>query len=273
MYESHWGFTSKPFENTSDPEFYYPSHSHQAAMLKLRYAIDSRRAAAVLTGAPGLGKSLLVGTLLRNLPETCTPRPHIVFPQMPVDQLLSVIADELDAPHAASASREVNVSVRRIQQQLLSGAEQGQHAVLVIDEAHLVTEAQTLEAIRLLANFEHEGVAAMTVILSGQPSLIPALDRHRDLEERLAVKSLLRPFEVEETSSYIHHRLRKAGGREDVFADDALETIHRLAHGNPRQINRICDLALLVGYAEQKTTITSEAVQAVAEELVTVSPD
>ena len=43
MYESYWQLDRRPFENTSDPQFYYPGESHQGAMLKLRYAIENRK--------------------------------------------------------------------------------------------------------------------------------------------------------------------------------------------------------------------------------------
>jgi len=41
----------------------------------------------------------------------------------------------------------------------------------------------------------------------------------------------------------------------------------------PRRINRICDLALLVGYADETSTISATQVEAVAEELTAVVVD
>ena len=58
MYETYWRLTQKPFENAADPRFYYPAESHQAALLKLRYAIENRRGAALLAGPSGSGKTL-----------------------------------------------------------------------------------------------------------------------------------------------------------------------------------------------------------------------
>jgi general secretion pathway protein A len=46
-----------------------------------------------------------------------------------------------------------------------------------------------------------------------------------------------------------------------------------LSHGVPRQINRLCDLALLIGFAEQRQVITGEHLEAVNQELVTVVPE
>ena len=67
MYESYWELEAKPFESTSDTRFYYPGESHQGALLKLRYAVESRRSAALLSGAAGLGKTMLIQTLAKQL--------------------------------------------------------------------------------------------------------------------------------------------------------------------------------------------------------------
>jgi hypothetical protein len=53
----------------------------------------------------------------------------------------------------------------------------------------------------------------------------------------------------------------------------AVEAIHRLAHGWPRRINRMCDLALLIGFAEDRKTITDAEIEAFSQELVSVSPE
>jgi type II secretory pathway predicted ATPase ExeA len=60
MYEAFWQLQKKPFENTSDAGFYYPSEAHQGAQLKLRYAIENRRGSGLLSGASGMGKTLLL---------------------------------------------------------------------------------------------------------------------------------------------------------------------------------------------------------------------
>ena len=52
-----------------------------------------------------------------------------------------------------------------------------------------------------------------------------------------------------------------------------MEALHELSHGLPRQINRLSDLALLVGYAEERNSIGADQVEAVAQELVTVTPE
>ncbi len=273
MYEAHWGLQRKPFENTADADFYYPGESHQAALLKLRYAIENRRGGAVLSGAPGLGKSLLVHTLFRMLPETIHPRVHLVFPQMTTAQLLSYLAAELAGEPAESGSWEVDESVRRIQNLLQDNVRAGRHAAIAVDEAQVLTDPQTLDTLRMLLNFETDAVTGLTLLFVGQPSFLPLVDRNQGLEERVAVKCLLRPFNLDETTSYVTHRLRQAGAQRSIFNDDALEVLQRLSQGVPRQINRLCDLALLVGFAEERETIDAFAIEAVSEELMVAAAD
>ena len=64
MYEAHWNITHRPFENWGDSRYFFPSEVHQAALLQLRYAIESRRAAVAVCGDSGMGKTLLIDTLV-----------------------------------------------------------------------------------------------------------------------------------------------------------------------------------------------------------------
>jgi general secretion pathway protein A len=277
MYESYWQLERKPFENFSDPEFYFPGESHQAALLKLRYAIESRRGGALLAGASGLGKTLIVNMLQSVVGESFGPFVHLVFPQMPADQLMAYLATELVQSGEAVMNTNLHAtlpeSIHCIQRFLEHNTEQGRHAVVVFDEAHLIDDSRTLETVRLLTNFESAGRPGLTILLAAQPAILPVLDRMPQLEERLGVKCLLRAFTEEETGQYVGHRLSVSGAATSMFEPAALATLHQLTHGIPRQINRLCDLALLIGYAEERSTITGEQIEAVCEELVAVVPE
>lgn len=274
MYEAHWNFANKPFAHSSDPRYYYPSESHQGALLKLRYAVESKRGAALLSGAPGLGKTLLINGLLRQLPESFTPKVHLVFPQMPPDQLLAYLAGELtQAGPSSDTVLTIETSIRKIQNTLSRNTASGQHCVIAIDEAHLLTDSTTFETLRLILNLEHDGQPTVTMILAGQPTLLPSINRLEGFEERLGVKCLLRPFSPDETASYISHRLNAGGATQTVFTNEAIETIHHLAAGVPRKINRLCDLALLIAFADEQTTIGADRIEDVSDELIKVAPE
>jgi type II secretory pathway predicted ATPase ExeA len=273
MYETYWQLNEKPFQTASDPRFYYPGPSHQAALLKLRYAVENCRGGALLAGPPGCGKTLMVNLLRQMLGPQFSPLVHLVFPQMSAAELVAYLAGELTGQEPSDRTPGVDESIRRIDRFLAENAAQGRHAIVVVDEAQLCEDPATLETMRLLLNFEPHGQPGLTLLLVGQTGVLPILERTPQLEERLGVKCLLRPFSAEETAAYVDHRLKVAGGHEPIFEPEALAALHQLTHGMPRRINRLCDLALLIGYAEGLRRISAEHLEGVQEELVTVAAD
>ena len=272
MYQSYWQLDEKPFEAGCDPKFFFPGESHQAALLKLRYAVENRRGGALLAGASGLGKTLLIRIMQSMLAEQFAPLVHLVFPQMKADELLAYLSDELTgASDTREATPGVNHSVRRIQQFLTDNAQKDRHAVAIVDEAQLLTDPAVLDALRLLQNFEVDGRPTLTLLLVGQNGLLTTLDVQSALEERLDVKCLLRPFSRSETAAYVNHRIQTAGATRELFSADALDRLHDLTQGIPRRINRLADLALLIGFAEEFDSISAEHLSSVQQELVTVA--
>lgn len=268
MYESYWKLTRKPFENGADGGAYYPAEAHQAALLKLRYVIENQHGAALLAGGFGTGKTLLMRMLAEQLPERYKPLVHVVYPQMSAEDLLAYLAAEMGSPAAVANRPSVAESVLRIEQRLAETAARGNRTVIAIDDAQLIDGYRTFEMLRLLLNFEDRGRPALTLLLVGQPRLLPILERMPQLEERLGAKCLLRPFTLEETISYIEHRLAAAAAAQSIFETSALELLFELTAGVPRRINRLCDLALLIGFADERSSIAAAQIEAVAQELV-----
>ena len=140
----------------------------------------------------------------------------------------------------------------------------------IVDEAHLLEDCAALETLRLLLNFGSGGRPALTLLLVGQMNLLSAVTRLPSLEERVGVKALLRAFTPEETAGYVRHRLTAAGAAREIFTSDAVEALHYLSRGLARQINRLADLALLVGFADRLPRLGAQQIEAVSEELVAV---
>ncbi|MHB8897828.1 MAG: ExeA family protein [Thermoguttaceae bacterium] len=270
MYESFWQLDAKPFDTGCDPRYFFPGEVHQAALLKLRYAIENRRGAAMLTGASGLGKTLLVELLKSTLADSIAPIVHLVLPRMGADELLAYLADEFQDSPLGDGTPGMHRSLRRIRDFLAGNAEAGRHAAVVVDEAHTIDDPAMLDVLRMLLNFEHQGRPALTLLLVGQTGLMTAVERTPQLEERLDVTCLLYPLGRVETAAYVAHRLRAAGAVKGIFSEEALDTLFELSVGAPRRINRLCDLALLVGYAEELDTNTPSHLQSVQRELVGV---
>jgi len=271
MYLDYWQLTTQPFEAVTDRGALYPCEAHEGALSKLRYAIENRRGAAALAGPAGVGKTMLVQMLRGSLGERWSPFVHVVFPQMSGPELLAYVAEQFGAPPADAPRHTVDESIRRIEFVLRQNADHGRHAVVAVDEAHLLEDCGTLETLRLLLNFESAGRPTLTLLLVGQMGLIPALGRLPSLDERVSVKTLLRSLTAAETAAYVRHRLAAAGAQREPFTADALRALHELSHGIPRQINRLADLALVVGFAERLPQISAQDIEAVSDELVSLA--
>ncbi len=272
MYEAHWKLSARPFENRFSTDFYYPSEAHQAAQLKLRYAIENRRSVALVCGSSGMGKSLVLHQLRNQMPASVGPVVNVAYPAMSTDQLVQYVADQLSAEASSEPSKpSIASAIQSIEKSLVRTAQEGRHTVLIIDEAEWLEDQGSLNTLRLLLNLsvhESSGESAFTIVLSGQPTLIAQLERYPALDQRVAVRCVLNRFSIEETNSYVGHRLRAVGGNvEAIFENEALDAIHQLCEGVPRRINSLCDLALMVGYAQEQNCIKLELIENVHREL------
>jgi outer membrane protein OmpA-like peptidoglycan-associated protein len=87
------------------------------------------------------------------------------------------------------------------------------------------------------------------------------------VRQRIIVRYRLDPFNEEETSSYIAHRLKVAGTEKQIFSLNAVKEIFTLSAGYPRLINILCDNALLYGWSAGLQLIDADVIMGRAEEL------
>ena len=278
MYEQHWGLRKTPFGTDRDAESYFAGSSHHSALLKLRFLVDHRRGAGLLVGPSGAGKSRLLQALLPEDDANAAPVVSVVYPLMSPLELLCFMVRELgdDQPAFAGAmsiTRTMNVGgsmdlvLRQLIDRLRTLTEQGRPAVIVIDDAHTIADRQVFQSLHLLLNLQqHQGVE-FTLILAGQPELVGMIKRLPQLDDRISIPCVLTALTATETSAYVEHRLRAAGANEAIFSRAALQAVHELSGGLPRRINRLCDFALLVGYAEGLGLIDAEHIEGVSAEL------
>ncbi len=268
MYESYWHLNKRPFDDVAKPEFYYPSRTHQATLLKLRYLIDQKKGIGIVAGDHGLGKTYLSHVLEREFKDTGVgPFVRLVMPQLTPKEMLSYLAFRLGVDVTPSMADDV--VLRSLESKLAKYRKDHLHPVLLIDDAH-VLEISHLNMLRLLLNLRESGVGDFSVILSGRSDLLARIKRIAPLEQRIAVRTALEPFDADDTHCYIQHRLQNAGCVTELFDRKSAQTIWELSQGIPRRINQICDLALLVGYVDELKDITPIEVEAAAEELISV---
>src|SRR3990170_938517 len=69
-YLEYFGIKEQPFSNVVDNRFYYKNPQHDEALIKLKYAIDTKKGLAVVVGEIGAGKTTLARKLLEELDES-----------------------------------------------------------------------------------------------------------------------------------------------------------------------------------------------------------
>lgn len=260
MYESYFGYTTKPFAINPDPQFLYRSEQHESALTMLEYAVESQAPFCVLTGEIGSGKTTLLRYLMRCLGNRVTvgmiSNAHARFGSIHPWARAAFGVPARGESDVAHYEALVDFFVKEY------GA--GRRCLLVVDEAQNLTTL-VLEELRLLSNINSEKDLAVQTLLVGQPQLRDRL-RQPELEQfaqRVTVDFHLGALTHLDTAAYIRHRITVADGDPLVFGPEVVMFIHTRTGGVPRLINQLCDLALLYAFADRKTEVTVPLLQQV----------
>jgi general secretion pathway protein A len=265
MYYAFFGLQETPFSITPDPRFLFLSQSHQEALGHLLYGIEERKGFITITGEVGTGKTLLCRALLNRLGRHV--RTALIFNSFMSElDLLRSINEDFGIPPSGATRKDLIDSLNHY---LIDEFSAGRNAVLIIDEAQNLAPP-VLEQIRMLSNLETERGKLLQIILVGQPELRQQLARPdlRQLNQRVALRYHIQPFNRQETEDYINHRLVVAGSHGIVkFSRRALSAIFQVSQGIPRTINLLSDRAMLAAYVQSSGRIERKHIQQAWREL------
>jgi len=257
MYQKHWNLKKLPFENTPDTEFFFESEKHEEAFSRLSYVVGEKKACAVLTGAYGTGKTLILKALERQYKKKGYVFSFVQNPRLDDLGLLKIILHNFTGYDVPAQKADVLMGIEHF---LRDTMQDGKHVVVAIDEAQLISDANVFEELRLLLNFQTETRFLLTLILSGQPELKERLDANKQFSQRITLSYHLKPLDFEETRKYVEHRLEVAGLTEKIFDEKALELLFERSGGIPRWINNIANMSMLAAFSKGERTITPELV-------------
>jgi type II secretory pathway predicted ATPase ExeA len=275
MYEEFYNLKEDPFRLSPDHAFCYRHPSFVSSRASLQEALDSAEGFALLTGSPGMGKTMLVNDLLSDY----GPSDHLVA------TLASSLLGAADVVRSAAfafglEAKELDKTtiLQRLKQLFMQCHQQGCQPLLVVDEAqHLSLEA--LDELRLLTNTRVDGKPLLQIILIAQNQLQEKQGPTR-LEQLLRASAAhLEPLTLEQTAAYVYHRLKTAGWSDNPkIMKSVIPMIYSTCQGVPRRINQFCSRLLLRGATEDKTVLDKEDARAVydkmsEEKLCVVPPD
>jgi len=268
MYEKFYGFREKPFQIVPNPAYLYKSPKHEAALTYLEYGVAENVGFILLTGEIGSGKTTLVQYILGRL-DAATEAAVIFNTNVSAEELLGLILEEFDVPRAA---KDKAALLNALNQYLIDRYAQRKRVILIIDEAQNLSE-KALEEVRMLSNLQSEDQCLLQIMLVGQPELVAKLKQPslRQFTQRIAASYHLTGLDREETGAYIAHRLKKAGGRPDLFTAAAVDQIHQLSGGIPRSINLLCQAALVYGFAEGASSVSQDLIRQIQEDNIGIA--
>jgi len=194
------GLQREPFSTSPDPDFFYESREHRAALTRLMIEIRLRRGLSLILGDVGTGKT----TLSRKLFQLLNQRDDIVFhmvldPAYDREELLleSLVRTFGISPN--SHERSILDSREAIKNYLFrKGVEENKTVILLIDEAQKLN-ALSLEILRGLLNYETNEFKLLQLVLVSQLEFLPRLREIRNFLDRVCLKYVLNPLDEEET--------------------------------------------------------------------------
>ena len=253
------GLTKEPFSSSPDPEFFFDSYEHHAALMRLLVEIRLRRGLSIILGDVGTGKT----TLSRKLFQMLKERQDILFfmimdptshnEELFLESLIRTFNIQIPGVEKPSIL-DYKEAIKKFLYQ--KGIEENKIVVLVIDEGQKLNP-MSIEALRVLLNYETNEYKLLQLVVFSQVELLPLIKEIKNFYDRIVLKYSLNPLDEQETKEMIEFRLKHAGFNSNLklFTDEAISEIHRYSQGYPRRVNLICHNALRTLLAENKTVI------------------
>lgn len=241
------GLEREPFSTSPDPAFFYLSQKHRAALANLMIECRLKRGLNVVLGDVGVGKTTLGRKLIQMLRDREGFCFHMILdPTYPSEELFYQAVARAFGISCATPSPTLPDYRDALERFLYQkGVEERQTVVLIIDEAHKLNTL-TLEALRVLLNYETNDVKLLQLVLLGQLELLPILMRLPNVTDRISLKCTLGPLGLEETRELIDFRLYEAGyrGASPLFLDEAIDAVYQQSRGYPRKVAMLCHKVL-----------------------------
>jgi len=277
-YTKHWNLKERPFEEVNDIRFFYESDDHREALDRMRYVVNDRNMnMGLLTGEIGSGKTItknvLIGSLNHSQFEIIDfENSNFEFNDILYDiiQRITFRDSRIDLMNDDTIpSRTDKYGLMQCFKKKIETLyyEDKRHLVLIFDEAQQIADP-VLDEIKNMTNISSKIENYLTIFFVGQPELRENVRKLKQIDQRIFLRFHLNNLDYNSTINYINHRLRVAGlESKPIFTSLGLELIFRISEGIPREINRLCKLALNYGFAHDLSEISREDIQVIADDI------
>jgi type II secretory pathway predicted ATPase ExeA len=243
----HFGLSEDPFRNDPRLRDFIETEPNQEALARLGRGLRQQRALLVLTGELGSGKTMVVRRLLDSLEEEVFEASMLVVLNGSADTawMLTRFAKQLGVEEP---QEEREALLAQVYERLAMIREDGRHAVLIIDDAHLLAGGPALAEVCGLLKLEYEERRLFSLVLAGEAPLAAALLADPTLAHRVDVRVHMRPLDPAGAVSYLGRRIRQAGSQPAILGPDAIAALHELGGGLPGRMNTLADNGLFEAF-------------------------
>lgn len=255
---SFFGFSFNPFskEAVSSKNCF---HSHDfEEMLGALNSVKEARGIAVFTSSPGNGKTLVLRVFNEDLNPNLYHMSYMCLSTVNITEFYKQLCDILNIPPKGGKPG----MFKAIQEQIVYlYKEKRQPLMLAIDESQYLNTA-ILNDLKMLMNYEYDSVNCFTLILCGESYLNNTLRRpvHEALRQRITVHYEFQGLSDEEVPAYVRHKIRSAGGSEQIINEAALSALNSMSQHNPRIIDNIMTDAMTIAMQSDKHTIDADVI-------------
>ena len=263
-YYRHFGLSTAPFEIVGHPIALYMSKAHREGLAALEWGLLHEPGSfTLLMGDVGTGKTTLINAILSRNYEYARIV-YLMNPRLSFGEMLRVILEQLGYLPTATTKLDLLKKFEWLFEQLRPR----ERIAIIIDEAQGLSD-DTLEELRLFSNYAQSGKGHLEILLVGQPELLDRLmsSSLRQFHQRIGARAILNPLQRDEALEYVEFKLRASGGSaKKIFAQRALADLVDHSQGIPRQINLLCNNALIRAYAADLPWVTRSVAQAAIKE-------
>lgn len=255
--KSLWGASHMPFAAAVPQPFASETFRQTRHRLEQLVAV---RAAGLLHGPNGVGKTLLLHHFLHSLPDKCYKTLVLSHSSVPGTDLLRLLCSELGQTPRLRRSDNA-LLIRQGWQQL-----DRLWPVLVLDEAQNLSP-KALEEVRLLTCDRPDTQSPFSLVLVGDEQLLPRLQMgiNAPLLSRLSFCLHLQPWSAQDFHGYVQARLEQVGIHVNPFEPPALQLLLEAGQGLPRLWNHLAQRALEEAALQNSRAITAAHVQRALE--------
>jgi len=260
MYAHYWGLVDSPFQSTIDTRWFYEGSSHEESLARLLFLVEQQRRCGVLVGEGGTGKSLLLSVLKRTAAQAYHDVIELDLTAKSADEMVWDLAAELRLNPLPE--ERTSTLWQRIDDALVGSQWARRQTVILMDQFEWADPSCQNVVARLL----HQNTSTPSWV-----TLLAAvhLDRFNDccgsFRHLIDLVIQVPPLSRDETRDYVITLAKKAGSRETLFTDAALDRLHEYSGGVPREINRLCDMSLLAAMSAGAKAVSEDMVTAVAQ--------